>query len=247
MRRPVPDRREFALPSERQLSTDSRETRLAAAMAERKTEDQPAAERGDGRPALTLHAAAAAAIDAAPMAVRVPHDAAMPRLVGRAIASTAAAPLAAPAATTPADVNDAVKSKFGTERISIRLSDEASSPIVRIAIRGDNVDARISMPDGAQARDLGARSRELASALEAKGFEQARVQVRGTGSANDMVGPAQVAGVRVAESRDAHESRTDDHRRSPEERAQAWRDERPDQRRQGRQPRRFRLDDDEQP
>ncbi len=161
--------------------------------------------------------------------------------------SGASAPLAAAGAPVPANPVGATQPVFGTERISVRIGDEVGAPVVRIAIRGDNVEARIVTSDATLARTLGAHANELAVALEAKGFDQAKVQVRGTGSANEGISPAQLAGPSVTESRDTHQSRPDDQRRSPDERAQAWREDRPDPRRQGRQPRRFSLDDEEQP
>lgn len=134
----------------------------------------------------------------------------------------------------------------GHERISVRLGDDVGSPVVRINIRGDQVNARIVTPDAQLAQDLGRGMQELATALEARGFESARVQVRGTGSAYEHIGPAQLAGSGIAESRSASETRNDDRHQAPEDRAQGWREAEAHERRQGRRQRRT-YEDEEQP
>ncbi|HET9694654.1 MAG TPA: hypothetical protein VFP48_09715, partial [Steroidobacteraceae bacterium] len=151
---------------------------------------------------------------------------------------------AAPATTAAARTEPAPRTG-GIERISVRLGDGDGAPTVRIAIWQGNVDAKVITNDAQLARDLGRGAHELASALEARGFDAAQVRVRGTPSANEMMGPAQLAGSAMTEARQPEQSSQQDGRRSHEERAQAWRDERPEQRQQGRQPRRPRRDDDE--
>ena len=132
------------------------------------------------------------------------------------------------------------------DRISVRLGDEVGAPVVRIDIRGEQVNARIVTPDAQLAHDLGRGVQELATALEARGFEGARVQVRGTASAYEQIGPAQLAGSGIAESRSASETRSDDRHQAPEDRAQGWREAEAHERRQGRRPRRT-YEDEEQP
>lgn len=151
---------------------------------------------------------------------------------------------AAPATSAAAPQEPAPR-PGGIERISVRLGDGEGAPTVRIAIWQGNVDAKVITSDAQLARDLGRGAHELASALESRGFDAAQVRVRGTPSANEMMGPAQLAGSAMTESRQPEQSSQQDGRRSHEERAQNWRDERPEQRQQGRQPRRPRRDEDE--
>lgn len=178
--------------------------------------------------------------DDAPVAV---FAAAMPTSTAPMRADAPAVP-AAPA-TSAAAPQDLAPRPGGIERISVRLGDGDGAPTVRIAIRQGNVDAKVITSDAQLARDLGRSTHELASALELRGFDAAQVRVRGTPSANEMMGPVQLAGSAMSEPRQPEPSPQQDGRRSHEERAQAWRDERPEQRQQGRQPRRPRRDDDE--
>jgi hypothetical protein len=247
LRRPVPPTKGVALPSEWRGHLDA--SARNGTPVERASATPSDLQREDDVVVRAMPAPVSG------IAERIEHASAQPvqgRDVGPARVETVltssgtAAPLAAPTATAPAEPAEQLRLKHGVERISVRLGDEAGDPVVRISIRGDTVDARISTTDQGLARALGAHTRELSAALEAKGFEQAKVQVRGTGSANESMSPAQVAGSSVTELRDAKRSGSEDSRHSPDERAQAWKDDRPDQRRQ-RPPRRLRLEDDEQP
>src|SRR5262249_50277386 len=114
-----------------------------------------------------------------------------------------------------------------TSHVTLRLGDDVGAPSVRVTIRGDAVEARIIASDPAMARDLAAGTRELASALTAQGFTDARVAVRGRASALDTPGLVNVAGSTSADTRGSGTQQGSGERSSPEQRTPQRFDDRP--------------------
>jgi hypothetical protein len=135
-----------------------------------------------------------------------------------------------------------------TDRITIKLGDEAGAASLRVSIRGDRIDARIITSDPALASSLQQGRAELSSALEAQGFHEARVQVRGTPSALEGSDLANLAGSAARTTRDAGtqqgdgESRSSGRHPSEQRSQQAFEDR---QRQQQGRPRRWLLDEEE--
>lgn len=167
-------------------------------------------------------------------------DASAPMATARASAPAVAAPTAPIAGTAEAP---ATPVPVATDRITVKLGDEAGAPSIRVAIRGDRVDARIITSDGALARSLETGSHELSASLQAQGFGESRVQVRGTPSALDGAGLANLAGSAPSKAPDAGAQQGEGERRSPEQRHQERFEDRPRQQ-QGRDGKR-RLDEEE--